>query len=142
MEGAGRVLLVRRRRGGGVLLVGKRRDVLVPCRMVLASDCCKKSGREQVFEEVDGGDEIALPDGHDQVDGVEIALAAKATPEVGTRVDCRVEFFAVGAEKAPASLAQLVGPLQLIEEAVNGDVIAKVVKVFLAKSFGHDFSSF
>jgi hypothetical protein len=49
-----------------------------------------------------------------------------------------VEFFAPGAEKAAASLALLVGPLQLIEEVVNGDVVAKLVKQFLAEAFGHD----
>jgi hypothetical protein len=97
-----------------------------------------KSGRELVFEEVDGGDEVVLPDGHDQVDGVEVALAAKATAQISTRVDCGVEFFAPGAEKAAASLALLVGPLQLIEEVVNGDVVAKLVKQFLAEAFGHD----
>jgi hypothetical protein len=79
------------------------------------------------LQELDGGDEITLPNGHDQVDGVEVALAAKATAEIGARVDCREEFFAQRAQKAAASVSLLVRPLQSFQEMVNGGVVAKLI---------------
>ena len=90
------------------------------------------------MKELDGGDEVALPDRHDQVDGIEVAFAVKATAEIGARVDCREEFLAPGAEKAQTSFAPLVRPLQLTQEMANGDVVTKLVKEFLGEAFGHD----
>ena len=72
----------------------KRRDVHVPRKMASARGSDGSGGREAVFEVVDGGDEVTLPDGHDEVDGVEVALAVKATAKIGTRFDGREEFFA------------------------------------------------
>ena len=43
----------------------KRRDVRVPRRKASARGSDGSDGREPVFEEVDGGDEVTLPDGHD-----------------------------------------------------------------------------
>ncbi len=72
-----------------------------------------------------GGDEVALLDGHRQVDGIEVRAAVEAAAQVRARVDRRVKLLAARTEERKLSLAQLVGPLQLLEQHRPGDLVAQ-----------------
>lgn len=63
-------------------------------------------GEEQAFEDGDDGAQVvAEPD--EQVDVIEVFLAAEAVAEVVTRVNGSEHFAAVGAEEAEADIAAL-----------------------------------
>ena len=68
--------------------------------------------RQELCEVMDGLDEVALPGGDEEVDGVEIGLAVEAAAEVGARVDGREVRLATGAQEGQLPIALLVGPLE------------------------------
>ena len=91
-----------------------------------------------MLQEVDGRDEVASANQHDQVDGVVVALTAETASEVGAWVDGREEFVATWAEEAESPLAVLVGPCELRDEVWNRDVVAKLIQELLGETCGHD----
>lgn len=90
------------------------------------------------MQEIDGRDEVATANQHDQVDGVVVALTAETASEVGAWVDGREEFLATWAEEAESPLAVLVGPSESRDEVLNPDVVAKLIQELLGETCGHD----
>jgi hypothetical protein len=52
---------------------------------------------EALAQELDGVDECAALDDHDEIDGVEVALAVETACEIGSRVGGAVEAVTAGA---------------------------------------------
>ena len=80
---------------------------------------------EQSFEESDGGEEVVV-EGDQQVDIVEIFLAAEAVGEVVAWVDGGTHFATVGADEAEVAFAHL-GRWPLAAEQGDGDGHGQVV---------------
>ncbi len=84
---------------------------------------------QELCEVVDGFDEVALPGGDEEVDGVEVCLAVEAAAEVGAGVDGRQVSLAARAEEGDLPVALLVGPLEQFQEGGQGDVVAQAAQV-------------
>ena len=96
----------------------------LPCPVVLA-----RSGRGELrLEEVHGGDEVAVPDQHHEIDGIEVGFAGEAAGEVGPRVDGGEELAALRTEEAESPVALFVRPVELGEQRGDGDLIAETVQ--------------
>ena len=81
-----------------------------------------------------GLDEAVAFDGHDQVDGVEVTLAAEAEGEVGVGVDGGVEVMAQRAEEAEASIMGFVEQFEdLGDQRDDLDAVAQFAQVVLGE---------
>ena len=82
----------------------------------------------------------AVPfDGHDHVDGVEVALAAEAPGEVGVGVDGRIEVVAPGTHEAEPAIMGLVDDLEDIgDEGDDLDIVSQFAQVFLGQGVGQE----
>ena len=64
-----------------------------------------------VFEEIDSVDERALSDSNNEIDGIEVSIAAEASSEIGSRIYGSVEFIADGAKEPEEGVAIIVRQL-------------------------------
>ena len=95
-------------------------------------------GVEQGLEEADGIDEGAVPDGDNEVDGIEILVAAEAPGEVGLRIDGGVELGADGAEESEVALGGFGGDVEDAgDEELDGDVVPEAEEKVAAEVPGH-----
>ena len=59
---------------------------------------------------MDCGHEVALLNGHGEINRIEVDLAAKAATEICARVDPRMTLVATGTQEDQLSLAEFVRP--------------------------------
>jgi hypothetical protein len=73
----------------------------------------------------DGLEEVASLDDHDEVNGVEVALAAEAAAEIGTWIGGRIELFTDWTEEAEDAFASFAGPAEAtVNQSVDRDLVA------------------
>ena len=92
---------------------------------------------ESLLQEVDGGDEIAVVDDHQQVDRIEVGFTAKATSQVGTLVDGRKGFAALRTDEADPSVSYFMRPAEKGENVRERDIVSHLVELVPSKEFGH-----
>jgi hypothetical protein len=75
----------------------------------------------EIQEKLDGRDEVQAFDGHDEIDRVEVFLAAKAAREIRGGLCCGVELRAArAAEEAKIAFGDLHGYRQGLEKSGDG----------------------
>ena len=86
------------------------------------------SAEKQVFQVLDSFQEAVAPLGHDQVDGVEVALAEEAASEVPVGVRFCVECAAIWAAKCEPLPTQVGRDAQVLDDSGDHDVISELAK--------------
>lgn len=81
-----------------------------------------------VLEVADGVEEGGFLDGDDEVDGVEVFLAAEAPREVRPGIGGGVELVAEGTEKAEEPFAGFGGDIEMAEDVRDGDTVSQAVE--------------
>lgn len=76
-------------------------------------------------EEFDGLDEVIFADGDREVDRIEVGLAAEATSEVRLGVDRRFRLPAARTDEYEAAITMLVWPVQVPDQAVDGNLVTQ-----------------
>ena len=67
---------------------------------------------QEVTEEVDGLDEVALSGQHHEVDGVEVLFAAEAAAQVGSGIDGGLGLAATRTDEQETPVAAFAGPVE------------------------------
>lgn len=80
--------------------------------------------REKRFQVVDRGYEVTLLHRYRKIDGVEVDSATEAAAEIRIWVHRRMALPAAGTQECELSLADLVRPLQLLQERNPHDLVA------------------
>ena len=115
----------------------KEKDRVWPV-LVGAWRLCLGAWRQEGCEEFDGGYEFPLAGTHREVDGVEVGFAAEAAAEVGAAVDVGARFTTTRADEDELAVAAFVGPAQMADQPVDGDVVAQPPEELVVVSFaGH-----
>ena len=73
---------------------------------------------------MDRGHEVALLNGHSEIDRIEVDLAAKAATEIRARVDRGMTLVATGAQEDQLPLTEFVRPFQLLQDGYPRDIVA------------------
>ena len=90
-------------------------------------------------EEVDSLLEGDVVLGHNEIDRVEVFVAAEAPCKVGMGVGCGIELVAKWAHESEESFREFPWQVkQVSDDEVNGDVISKEEKGLSWDGFGHD----
>jgi len=77
----------------------------------------------------DGVDEGLAVDGHDEIDGIVVSAAAKASSEVCCGVGCRVKVRALGTEKAEVAVPALPWQVKMMDHTVDRNAVSKLSKL-------------
>ena len=75
---------------------------------------CGGLSRQEVGEELHGGDEVAARGQHHEVDGVEVFFAVKAAAKIRLGIDGGQRLAAARADEAEAFFAVFAGPVQMV----------------------------
>ena len=73
---------------------------------------------------LDGCAEFALVRAHREVDGIEVGFAVEATSEIGATIHGGLGLVAVWADEHELSGSYLVGPAEMPDQPINGNVVA------------------
>ena len=88
-------------------------------------------------EKLDGFDEVAAFDDHDEVDGVEVFLTAEAARKIRFALGSGVKLLAAWTKKAEVTLGDLHGQVEGVEDPGDGQVIAQRPEELTGESLGH-----
>ena len=94
---------------------------------------------EALSQELDRVDECAAPDQHDEIDGVEIALAVKTACEIGSGVGGAVEAMTAGALESEYTFTDAVLQTEDVADEIRDvHVVSELVEERLRVSVRHD----
>jgi hypothetical protein len=86
----------------------------------------------ETIDQFNGLAEVAGPDDHDDIDGIEVFLTAEAACQIGFGIGGGLELRAEGTQKTEISVRDFAGDAQKIsDEPRDGDVISKHSEFFL-----------
>lgn len=93
---------------------------------------------EALAQELDGVDECAALDGHDEIDGVEVALAGETAREIGSRVGGAVEAVTAGALESEYTFTSLVWQTEDVADEIRDvHVVSELVEERLRVAVRH-----
>jgi hypothetical protein len=87
---------------------------------------------------MDGGYEVALPDRHGEIDGVEVDFASETAAEIRTRVHGRTDLLTAGTQEYELALAEFVRPPQFLQEGFPANVVPQATQEFVGEVARHD----
>jgi hypothetical protein len=94
---------------------------------------------EALAQELDSVAECAALDQHDEVDGVEVALAVETACEIGSRVGGAVEALTAGALESECPFTSLVWQTEDVADEIRDvHVVSELVEERLRVSVRHD----
>lgn len=87
---------------------------------------------------MNGFDEVVVIDQHHEVDWIEVLLAMKAAPEVGSWVDGGHEFPALRTKEAKPPVALLAWPMEMGQKVFDGNLVAKLMEDVFGKVLAYE----